>query len=71
VFGLKRVLAMIYFQLVNGGAFKLKRAKRVRIEGELWVCRDAQRRIVLALDRKLVAMYSHDAPSESNTRELP
>ena len=71
MFGLERVLVMIYLQLVNGAAFKVKRAKRARLEGEMWVCRDAQRRIVLALDRKVVAMYSQDAPSESQARELP
>jgi hypothetical protein len=65
------VLTMIYLQLVNGAAFKVKRAKRVRIEGEMWVCRDSQRRIVLALDRKIVAMYSQEAPAESQATELP
>ena len=62
---------MIYVQLVNGAAFKVKRAKQVRIEGEMWVCRDAKRRLVLALNRKIVAMYSQEAPSESQATELP
>jgi len=62
---------MIYLQLVNGAAFKVKRAELAGIEGEMWVCRDAKHRLVLALDRKIVAMYSQDAPSHSRATELP
>jgi hypothetical protein len=62
---------MIYLQLVNGAAFKMGRAERANIEHEMWVCRDAQDKIILALDRRIVAAYSGLAPPAFQGIEVP
>jgi len=62
---------MIYLQLVNGAAFKIARAEQARLEGEMWVCRDAESNIVLALDRKVVAIHSRRPLNASQMTELP
>ena len=62
---------MIYLKLVNGADFKVKRAMWAGIEQTMWVCRDAEKRIVMALDRQSVAAYSQVPPPGSEATELP